>query len=313
MTRRRILIDTDPGHDDAMALLLALASPDEIEVLAVTTVAGNVPLERTTANALKVLELAGRTDVPVVPGSRRPLVKDLFTAEYIHGKTGMDGPELPDPATAPATGHGVDRIVEVLRAEPAGTVTVCTLGPMTNLAAALQRAPDVAPRIARVVAMGGGVFEGGNVTPAAEFNIFVDPHAADVVFRSGVPITLVPLDTTHRCLSTRDRIERFRSLGTRVGQVTAEWLDFFERFDVQKYGSDGGPLHDPCVIAWLIRPALFQGRDCNVTIETASPLTVGMTVTDWWQVTGRPHNAFVTREVDADGYFDLLTERIGRL
>jgi purine nucleosidase len=313
MTRHRILIDTDPGHDDAVALLLALASPDEIEVLAITTVAGNVPLERTTENALKVLELAGRTDVPVFAGSRRPLVRDLFTAEYIHGVTGMDGPDLPVPATAASAGHAVDRIIDLLRTEPAGTVTVCTLGPMTNLAAAFQRAPDVAARIGRIVAMGGGVFEGGNVTPAAEFNIFVDPHAADVVFRSGVPITLVPLDTTHRCLSTRSRIERFRALGSRVGIVTAQWLDFFETFDVQKYGSEGGPLHDPCVIACLIRPELFRGRDCNVMIETASPLTAGMTVTDWWRVTGRPANAFVTREVDADGFFDLLTERIGRL
>jgi purine nucleosidase len=309
---RRILIDTDPGHDDAVALLLALASP-ELEVAAVTTVGGNVPLARTTENALKILELAGRADVPVHPGCARPMVKDLFTAEYLHGETGMDGPVLPPPATAPAARHGVDAIVDFVMSAPPGTATVCTLGPMTNLATALRREPAIAGRVREVVMMGGGVFEGGNVTPAAEFNVFVDPHAADVVFRSGAPLTLVPLDTTHRCLTTADRIGRFRAMGTRVGTVVAELLDFFERYDEAKYGTDGGPLHDPCVVAWLLAPHLFETRHVNVTIETRSALTEGMTVTDWWRVTDRPPNARVTRGVDADGFFDLLADRIGRL
>jgi len=309
---RKIIIDTDPGQDDAVAILLALASP-ELDVLGITAVAGNVPLSLTQLNARKICELAGRPQTRVFAGASRPLVRPLVTAENVHGKTGLDGPVLPEPAMPLQDRHAVDFIVETLMAEEAGSVTLCPLGPLTNIGLALVREPRIAGRIGEIVLMGGGFFEGGNVTPAAEFNIHVDPHAADVVFRSGAPITMMPLDVTHKALTTATRVAAFRRLGTRVGTATAEMLDFFERYDERKYGTDGGPLHDPCVIAYLLRPALFSGRHVNVVIETASELTMGMTVIDWWGVTDRPRNAQVMREIDADGYFALLTERIGRL
>jgi purine nucleosidase len=307
-----IIIDTDPGQDDAIALLLAAASP-ELELLGVTTVAGNVPLALTTLNARKVMELAGRTDVPICAGADRPLDVPLVTAEHVHGDTGLNGVELPDPTLALDPRHAVDFIVQTLREREAGTVTLCPLGPLTNIALALRQAPDIAPRIRRIVLMGGGCFEGGNVTPAAEFNIYVDPQAAHEVFTSGVPITMAPLDVTHEALTTAARIEAIRSIGNRAGPVVAAWMEFFERFDEEKYGQDGGPLHDPCVIAWLLRPELFTGRDCNVRIETQSELTRGMTVVDFWGVTGLPANAHMLRHVDSDGFFALLTERLARL
>jgi purine nucleosidase len=209
--------------------------------------------------------------------------------------------------------HAVDFIVETVMASPPGDITLCPLGPLTNIAMAMNREPDMAARLREIVLMGGGFFEGGNTTPAAEFNIYVDPHAAEIVFRSGVPIVMMPLDVTHKALTKRARVERFRAMDTRVGHATAELLDFFERFDEHKYGTDGGPLHDPCVIAWLIKPELFSGRQCNVVVETASELTMGMTVVDWWGVTGRPKNALVMRDIDADGFFALLAERLARL
>ena len=312
MSPRKIIIDTDPGQDDAVAILLALASP-ELAVLGIVAVAGNVPLPLTSLNVRKVCELAGRPDVPVYEGAARPIARDLVTAEYVHGKTGLDGPDLPEPVMAVRPEDGIDFIIETLRREPSGSVTLCTLGPLTNIGIALTRAPDIAARIERIVMMGGGFFEGGNVTPAAEFNIYVDPQAADIVFRSGVPITMMPLDVTHKALTTRARVARFRDAATRPMVATAELLDFFERFDEQKYGTDGGPLHDPTVIAWLLRPELFSGHDCNVAVETVSELTLGMTVVDWWGVTGKPANALVMRDIDADGFFDLLVERIGQL
>ena len=309
---RKIIIDTDPGQDDAVAVLLALGSP-ELEVMAVTAVAGNVPLVLTQLNARKICELAGRSDIPVFAGAARPLLRPLVTAEHVHGRSGLDGPELPDPKMPLQGVHAVDFLVEILMREPPGTITLCVLGPLTNIALALIREPRIAARIDEIVLMGGGFFEGGNVTPAAEFNIHVDPHAAAVVFDSGVPITMMPLDVTHRALTTRERVERFRALGTPAGIATAELLDFFERYDEEKYGTDGGPLHDPCVIAWLLEPGMFKGRKVNVSIETGSELTMGMTVIDWWSVTDRPKNAHVVRDIDADRFFALLTERIGRL
>jgi purine nucleosidase len=309
---RRIIIDTDPGQDDAVAILLALASP-ELEVIGITAVAGNVPLALTQTNARKICELAGRPDIKVYAGAVRPLMRRLVTAEHVHGRTGLDGPTLPDPTMPLQETYAVDFIVETLMAEEPGSVTLCPLGPLTNIAAALNRAPEIAGRIKEIVLMGGGFFEGGNVTPAAEFNIYVDPHAAEIVFSSGIPIVMMPLDVTHKALTTAKRVAAFRALGTKVGIATAELLEFFERFDEEKYGSDGGPLHDPCVIAYLVKPDLFQGRHCNVAIETASEITMGMTVIDWWGVTDRPKNAMVMRDIDADGFFALLTERLGRL
>lgn len=307
---RKIIIDTDPGQDDAVAILLALASP-ELEVLAVTAVAGNVPLALTSLNARKVVELSGRP-VPVYAGCDRPLRRDLVTAEEIHGKSGLDGVDLPEPALPLAKEHAVDAIIEILRREPAGTVTLVPVGPLTNIATAFEKAPDIIPRVQEIVLMGGGCFEGGNVTPAAEFNIYVDPEAAAVVFGAGAPIVIMPLDVTHQALTSRARIEAFRALGP-VGEAVASWTDFFERFDMAKYGSEGAPLHDPCTIAWLIRPELFSGKHINVEIEVNSPLTRGMTVADWWGVTDRAPNALFIREIDAEGFYALLTERIGRL
>ena len=310
---RKIIIDTDPGQDDAFAILLALASPEDVEVLGLTAVAGNVGLNWTERNARIICELAGMPQIPVFAGCDQPMVRKLVTAEHVHGKTGLDGPAMVEPTMALQSQHAVDFIIETLRREPAGTVTLCPLGPLTNLATAFVRAPDVVGRIAQIVLMGGGYFEGGNITPVAEFNIYVDPEAADIVFRSGVPLVVMPLDVTHKVLTSRARVEAFRGLGTTVGRVAAEWADFFERFDMEKYGSEGAPLHDPCVIAYLIRPELFKGRHINVMIETQSDLTRGMTVADWWGVTDRPANALFVGSVDAEGFFALLTERLSRL
>ncbi|WP_281955717.1 nucleoside hydrolase [Pseudophaeobacter arcticus] len=313
MTARKVIIDTDPGQDDAVALLLALASPDDIEVLGITCVAGNVPLPLTHKNARIICEVAGRADVPVFAGRAAPLSRPLVTAEEVHGKTGLDGPELFEPTLPLQDQNGVEFIIDTLRREPAGTVTLCPLGPLSNIAAAFQAAPDIVDRVQEVVLMGGAYFEVGNVTPAAEFNIYVDPEAADIVLKSGIQITMMPLDVTHKALTTRPRIEALRALGNRAGSFTAEMLDFFERFDMEKYGSDGGPLHDPCVIAYLIQPALFSGRQINVEIETQSELTLGMTVADWWGVTDHAPNAMFMGDVDADGFFALITDRLARL
>ena len=313
MTPRKIIIDTDPGQDDAVAILVALASPEELDVLGITCVAGNVPLDLTSRNARIVCELAGKRDVKIFAGCDRPLGRDLVTAEHVHGKTGLDGPDLPEPTMSLAEGHAVDFIIDTLRENAPGTVTLCPLGPLTNIATALQKAPDIADRIAKIVLMGGGYFEGGNITPTAEFNIYVDPQAADIVFKSGAPIIVMPLDVTHKALVTKARNDAFRAIGSPVGIAVAEMTDFFERFDKEKYGSDGAPLHDPCVTAYLINPDLFSGRHINVEIETHSELTMGMTVADWWGVTDRAPNATFMNDLDADGFFALLTERLARL
>ncbi len=313
MAPRKIIIDTDPGQDDAVAILLALASPEEIEVLGVTAVAGNVPLSLTQKNARIVCELAGKPDTKVFAGCDAPIARKLVTAEHVHGKTGLDGPQMADPTMPLQEQHAVDFIIETLRAEPAGTVTLCPLGPLTNIAVAFERAPDIVEKVQEIVLMGGAYFEVGNITPAAEFNIYVDPEAAKIVFGSGVPIVVMPLDVTHKALTTRDRVDAFRDMGSDVGTMVAAWTDFFERFDKEKYGSEGAPLHDPCVIAYLIKPELFSGRHINVEIETQSELTLGMTVADWWRVTDRSANALFMGDMDAAGFFELLADRLARL
>lgn len=312
-TPRKIIIDTDPGQDDAVAILLALASPEDLEVLGITAVAGNVPLDLTEKNARIICELAGKPDIKVFSGCSAPLGRALVTAEHVHGKTGLDGPNLPDPKMPLQDQHAVDFIIDTLRAEPAGTVTICPLGPLTNIATALQKAPDIAARIQQIVLMGGAYFEVGNMTPTAEFNIYVDPQAADITFKSGIDIVCMPLDVTHKALVTKARNDAFRAIGTPAGIAVAQMTDFFERFDKEKYGSDGAPLHDPCVTAYLIKPELFSGRHINVEIETQSELTMGMTVADWWGVTDRAPNATFIGDIDADGFFALLVERVGRL
>lgn len=291
---------------------MALASPEDLDVLAITTVAGNVPVDKTLTNALQLAELAGRPDVPVYRGSVRPMVKELVTAEHVHGPTGLDGADLPQPTLTEAPGHAVDHLVELLmaREEP---VTVCTLGPLTNIALALVKEPEVAATIDLLVMMGGGYFEGGNTTPTAEFNIYVDPHAAHVVFTSGIPIVMMPLDVTHQAITTPQRLKRFRDLGTRAGDAVAGMLGFYDRYDKSKYGLEGGPLHDPTVIAYLLSPDLFRGKEVAVEIATAPGPTQGMTVVDWWGVTACEPNARVMNEIDDEAFYDLLVERIGRL
>ena len=310
---QKIIIDTDPGQDDAVAILLALASPDEIEVLGITAVAGNVPLSLTERNARIVCELAGRPDIAVYAGCDRPLRRKLVTAEHVHGKTGLDGPELPEPKIKLQEKHGVDFIIDTILQEPENSVSLCPLGPLTNIASAILKQPKIVSRIKQIVLMGGAYFEVGNITPTAEFNIFVDPDAAKIVFEAGIDMVVMPLDVTHKALVTGERNEAFRQLQSPVGIAVAEMTDFFERFDKEKYGSSGAPLHDPCVTAYLINPKIFSGKKINVEIETKSELTLGMTVADWWGVTDRKANAFFIGDLDSEKFFNLLTERLGRL
>lgn len=307
---RKIIIDTDPGKDDAVAILLALASPAELEVLALVAVAGNVPVTRTEGNARRLAELAGRPDLPIYAGCARPLLRTPITAEHVHGDTGLRGLDLPEPQTPPRPEHGVDYLVDTLRAAAPGEVTLCLLGPATNLAVALVKAPEIAERIAEVVWMAGARSEGGNVTPAAEFNVHADPDAARVVLGSGVPLTLLPLDLTHQVRLTPDRMARLLRIGTAAARAVAV-LFAGDGGPVRERG--GSPLHDPCVIAHLLRPGLFEGQRINVVVETGSPLTLGMTVVDRYGVTGRAPNAMWLDRADADGFFNLLFERLARL
>jgi purine nucleosidase len=312
MAAHQIILDCDPGQDDAVAILLALGSPDEIEILALTTVAGNVPLARTTHNARRVLALAGRGDIKVHAGCPRPILRPLETAEYVHGESGLNGAVLPEPSGAVADGHAVDVIVERVMAHPPGTVTLCPIGPLTNVALAMVKEPAIIPRLRQIVLMGGSM-ELGNVTAAAEFNIHVDPHAARVVFEAGAPLVMLGLDVTHKALVTDDRLARIQAIGTPVARVCAGLLDFYNRYDKERYHIPGAPLHDPCVIAYLIRPELFSGQLRRVEIETEGTHTSGRTVVDWWRRSPRPPNALVINEVDSDGFFALLGERLARL
>ena len=309
---RSVIFDTDPSPDDAVAFLAALASPDELEVLAVTTVAGNVPVDLTSKNALKALELAKRTDIPVYKGASAPLVRPLVTAEHVHGRTGFDGFDLPEPTTALAPGFAPDAIVDMVMSRPQGAVTLCCLAPLTNIALALAREPKLAKHLAGIVLMGGSMSEAGNITPAAEFNFYVDPEAAARVLASGIPITMIPLDSTHQALITDARLEVLRTAGTPVGTAFYHLLEFNKRFDRAKYGWPGGPLHDATVTAYLLAPHLFTGRNVHVDIECSSQLTLGASVVDWWSVAEKPANALVLRTVDADGYFQLIFDRLLR-
>ena len=308
---RPIIIDTDPGQDDAVAILVALASP-EVEVLGITTVAGNVPQPLVTENALRILDLAGRADVPVYTGAAQPSVRALYTAEYVHGPTGLDGAGLPAAVAAPQDASAVGYLIETCLAGGPDSITLCPIGPLTNIAAAIAEEPRIIPCIQEIVLMGGGFFAGGNTTPVAEFNIYVDPHAAAGVFASGVPITMFPLDVTHRALVLPEHIERIRAFGTPVGVAVAGMLGFYERHDVEKYGIPGAPLHDPCVIAYLVDADLFSGKRCFVAVEAESELTMGQTVVDWWGVGPSEPNALVMNEVDGAGFAELVIERLSR-
>ena len=309
---RRIIFDCDPGQDDAVGLFLAMSSPDELEILGITAVAGNVPLELTQRNARMMCDIAGRKEIPVYAGRDRPLVREPITAEYIHGETGIDGVEIFEPETPLQEQHAVDFIIETLLAADPGSVTLVPTGPLSNIAAAIDREPAILEHIEQIVLMGGAMRESGNRSPSAEFNIIVDPHAADIVFNCGRPITAFGLDVTHQVLSTRERVARIKALDNPVADATAGMLSFFHKYDSKKYGSEGAPLHDPCTIAFLLRPALFETKDVNISVETASELTMGHTAVDFWHVTDRPVNAAWAYGVDADGFYELLTDRLAR-
>ena len=298
-----ILLDCDPGHDDAIALLLALASP-EVELLGVSTVAGNQTVEKTTANAIRVLELAGRGDVPVAAGAGRPLVRNPFVAAYVHGESGLDGPDLPPPRGEPVAAHAVEFLAERV----AGRTLVAT-GPLTNVALLLALHPDAAPE--RIVLMGGAIAE-GNVTPAAEFNIWADPEAAQRVFRSGLDVTMVGLDVTHQALVTPQHAEQLRASG-RIGTVVADLLAFYDRFHREVYGFDGSPIHDAVALAYAFSPELLETRELNVEIDCESELCRGRTVVDLWRRSGREPNAHVAVGIDPDGFIDLLLGRLASL
>ena len=312
MAPRKIIIDTDPGQDDALAILLALGSP-ELEVLGITCVAGNVPLPLTIRNARLVCELAGRADMKIFAGCERPMVRDLVTAEAVHGETGLDGPDWDEPTMPVQDVHAVDWLVETLMAADDGEITLCPVGPITNVAMAMIREPRIIPKIGQIVTMGGGYFVGGNTTPVAEFNVYVDPHAAAVMYRSGVPIVTMPLDVTHKALMSPEWIASIRAIGGEVGTKTAAMVSFYERYDLDRYGTRGGPLHDPATIAYLLKPELYGGKDVFVEVETHSELTMGMTVVDYWNRFGREPNCRWISEVDSDGFFALIRERLMNL
>jgi inosine-uridine nucleoside N-ribohydrolase len=304
-----VLIDCDPGHDDAIALLLALASP-EVQLLGVTTVSGNQTLDKTTANAIRVLEFVGRGDVPVAAGADRPLVRERFVAAHVHGDSGLDGPALPPPEKAPEPNHAVDFLAARIlgSSEP---VTLVPVGPLTNVGLLLARYPEVSRNLGEVVVMGGAIAE-GNVTPAAEFNVWADPEAAWRVFRSGLDLTMVGLDVTHKALLGPAHGERLRDAG-RAGTLVAELLDFFNVYHRKTYGFDGSPIHDAVAVAQVVRPGIVETLERNVEIETESELCRGRTVVDLWRRTGREPNARVGVGIDAEGFLELLIERIAAL
>jgi len=309
---RKIIVLTDPGQDQAAAILMILGQRQEFDVLGLVATAGNIHLDHTIANCLKLLELAGRPDIPVFAGCPHPIIRPLVMAEHVHGPTGLDGPDLPAPVIKCQDKHGVDFIIDTVRAHP-GEITLCSLSPVTNLAMALRKAPDIAAKIHEIVAMLGAYFEVGNITPAAEFNCYVDPEAADIVLKAGIKTTLLPLDVTHQMRSTPERLGAMRALGNRCGIATAEMLEFSEAFDLKKYGWDGAPLHGPCVPAFMLAPDMFSGRQINVSVELNGSLTAGMTVADWWQITDRPKNVFYVRDGDPVAYYDLLIRSLGNL
>ena len=298
-----ILLDCDPGHDDAIALLLALGS-DELVLRGVTVVAGNQTLEKTTANAIRVLELAGRGDVPVAVGSPRPLVREPFVAAYVHGETGLDGPDLPPPQAEPSDQHAVDFLAERLE----GATLVAT-GPLTNVALLLARYSEARPE--RIVLMGGAIAE-GNVTPAAEFNIWADPEAAARVFASGLDVTMVGLNVTHQALVTAAHAEQLRGAG-RVGKVVAELLDFYGVFHREVYGFDGSPVHDAVAVAHVIDPTLLELQHLNVRVDCESELCRGRTVVDVWRRSGLEPTANVAVGIDSERFLTLLLDRLSRL
>lgn len=306
--RETIVIDTDPGQDDAVALLLAFASADALDLRAITTVAGNVPVAQTTANALRIRDLA-RADAPVHRGAEAPLLFPLETAEFVCGPDGLAGADLPPPTGEAAPGHAVDAIVALCRAAPADGVTLCPLGPLTNIALAFRLAPDILPKVKRIVLMGGALAL-GNMTPAAEFNVYVDPHAAAIVFGAGRPIVMMGLGVTHQAIASPEQVAAIGALGTATGKAIHGMLT---RPRPGGLGTSGHPMHDPCVIAWLLWPELFAGRDCFVTVETSDGPLRGRTTIDWNGRLKRPANAHVVSDVQAHELFARMIARLATL
>jgi inosine-uridine nucleoside N-ribohydrolase len=301
-----IVLDCDPGHDDAIALLLALASP-EVELVGVTTTYGNGTLENTTANALRVLELAGRADIPVAAGADRPLVRELVVATHVHGESALDGPVLPPPSRAPLDEDAVAFLARAARAR--GPLTLVPVGPLTNVARLLEA--HGTDGIERIVLMGGAIAE-GNMTPAAEFNVWADPEAAQRVLSSGLDVTMVGLDVTHKALLGPAEEERLRAAG-RIGAFVADLNVFFSEYHRRTYGWDGAPIHDAVALAHVLRPGLVETRFRNVEVELVSELNRGRTVVDLWNRTDREPNVHVAVDLDARAFFDLLVERIATL
>lgn len=313
MSACRIIIDTDPGQDDAFAILLALAAP-ELEVLGLTTVAGNVPVTQTADNARRIVELAGRGGIPVFAGAERPLLRPPRPVPEIHGGTGIDGWDWPAARRPPEPAHAVDWLVQTLMHEPAASISLVVLGPQTNIALALRREPRIASRIARLVFMGGGFFEGGNMTPAAEYNILVDPEAAAIVLGAGMDVTAVPIDCTHSAPAPVDWSRPLQALGTTTGAACAGMMRFFEQYGNRKYGTRSRPLHDAVAVGALLWPDLFEGRRCPVAVECAGKLTTGMTVVDWLRQTGEPDNClWLRRCTDPQALYGRMLERLAGL
>ncbi|WP_426153355.1 nucleoside hydrolase [Pseudomonas sp. DC3000-4b1] len=311
--KRDLIIDTDPGADDVVALLLALASPEELNVMAITTVAGNVRLDKTSRNARLAREWAGREEVPVYAGAPRPLVRTPIYAENVHGQEGLPGVPVHEPAKGLAPGNAVDYLIRTLTQAKPHSVTIAMLGPQTNLALALTQAPEITQGIKEVVVMGGAHFNGGNITPVAEFNLYADPHAAQIVLASGVKLTYVPLDVTHKILTSEARLKQIAALGNNAGQLVGDILNEYVKLDMEHYGLPGGPVHDASVIAWLLKPELFSGREINLAIDSREGLGFGQTVADWYGTLKQKPNVFWVENGDAQGFFDLLTARLGRL
>ncbi len=307
---RQIIIDCDPGQDDAINLFLALPPTMEYDILGITAVAGNVSLAKTERNARLLCELAGRVDLPVFAGCDVPMKYPLATAEEVHGNEGLEGVEIKEPDMSLQPQHAVDFIVEALNAAPDASITLVVTGPLTNIAAAFEKAPGVAAKVKEIVLMGGARAEGGNITPSAEFNIYVDPHAAQIVFDSGCPLVVFGLDVTHQVLSSADVLERIKAVGNPVAQAAYNLLTHYGRFDAEKYGSDGAPMHDPCTMAYILQPELFDFKACNIRVEADSDLCRGHTAVDFWYATELPRNSQWAYNVDRDGFFDLLIAQL---
>jgi purine nucleosidase len=311
--RRDVIIDTDPGADDVVALLLALASPKELNVMAITTVAGNVRIDKTSRNARLAREWAGREDVPVYAGAGKPLVRTPIYAENIHGKEGLPGVQVHEPKQPLAEGNAVQYLIDTLRKAAPHSVTIAMLGPQTNLALALIQAPDITEGIKEVVVMGGAHFNGGNITPVAEFNLYADPDAAKVVLASGVKLTYVPLDVTHKILTSEQRLKQIDGLSNQAGKLVSNILNEYVKADMVHYGLPGGPVHDASVIAWMLKPELFSGRQVNLVVDNREGPTHGQTIVDWYDTLAQNKNVFWVENGDAQGFFDLLTQRLATL